>query len=108
MEIFMREVPGWLEKPSIEMDSNETIKQSVMAGLGIAFISAHTVGSELEAGRLSLLDVVGMPIRRQWFAVTRSDRAMTPAMVAFHEFLAKQGVQFLPAFGQLYPDTGAS
>ena len=108
MEIFMRELPGWLEKPGIEMDSNETIKQSVMAGLGIAFISGHTVASELEAGRLSLLDVVGMPIRRQWFAVSRSDRSMTPAMVAFHEFLAKQGVQFLPAFGQLYPDTGSS
>ncbi len=102
MEIFMRELPGWLEKPGIEMDSNETIKQSVMAGLGIAFISGHTVATELETGRLSLLNVVGMPIRRQWFVVNRSDRTMTPAMNAFHEFLSKQGVRFLPAFGPLY------
>jgi DNA-binding transcriptional LysR family regulator len=37
-------VPEWLEHQGIEMDSNETIKQSVMAGLGVAFISAHTNG----------------------------------------------------------------
>ena len=96
MEIFMREIPGWLEQPVIEMDSNETIKQSVMAGLGLAFISGHTVASELEAGRLAMLDVVGMPIRRQWFAVTRGDRGMTPAMTALHEFLGREGAAHLP------------
>ena len=105
MEIFMRDVAGWPERPGIEMDSNETIKQSVMAGLGVAFISAHTVASEMEAGRLALLDVVGMPIRRQWFSVTRGDRAMTPAMGAFHGFLVRAGPRHLPAFGRLYPDT---
>lgn len=103
MEIFMRGVTGWMDSPAIEMDSNETIKQSVMAGLGVAFISGHTVSYELEAGRLALLDVVGMPLRRQWFAVARSDRVMTPAMAAFHDFLAKSGTRYLPAFGRLYP-----
>jgi DNA-binding transcriptional LysR family regulator len=106
MEIFMRDVVGWLEKPGIEMDTNETIKQSVMAGLGVAFISAHTVASELETSRLALLDVVGLPIRRQWFAVARSDRAMTPAMAAFHDYLARKGARHLPLFSQLYPDAG--
>ncbi len=103
MEIFMRGVTGWMDSPAIEMDSNETIKQSVMAGLGVAFISGHTVSYELEAGRLALLDVVGMPLRRQWFAVARSDRVMTPAMAAFHDFLARSGTRYLPAFGRLYP-----
>jgi DNA-binding transcriptional LysR family regulator len=92
-----------MDSPAIEMDSNETIKQSVMAGLGVAFISGHTVSYELEAGRLALLDVVGMPLRRQWFAVARSDRVMTPAMAAFHDFLARSGTRYLPAFGRLYP-----
>ena len=106
MEIFMRGVPGWLETSGIEMDSNETIKQSVMAGLGVAFLSGHTVASEVETGRLALLDVVGMPLRRQWFTVARSDRAMTPAMSAFNDFLAKSGARYLPALGQLYPYPG--
>jgi LysR family transcriptional regulator for metE and metH len=34
------------------MSSNETIRQWVIAGLGIAFISAHTVATELDERRL--------------------------------------------------------
>jgi LysR family transcriptional regulator, low CO2-responsive transcriptional regulator len=45
----------------MEMSSNETIKQAVIAGLGIAFISAHAVAVELEDGRLTMLDVGGLP-----------------------------------------------
>lgn len=105
LEIFLGEVPGRLDDLGVEMGSNETIKQAVMAGLGIAFISAHTIASEVEAGRLVILDVVGMPIRRQWFAVTRSDHAISPAMATFHDFLMRKGAMYLPLFGKLYPDT---
>lgn len=104
LEIFLGEVPGRLDDLGVEMGSNETIKQAVMAGLGIAFISAHTIASEVEAGRLVILDVVGMPIRRQWFAVTRSDHAISPAMATFHDFLMRKGAMYLPLFGKLYPD----
>jgi len=100
----MRDVSGWFEKSVIEMDANETIKQSVMAGLGVAFISGRTVASELETSRLALLNVLGMPIRRQWFEVARSDRAKTPAMAAFDDFLSREGARHLPLFSQLYAD----
>ena len=98
-------MPGRLDDLGMEMGSNETIKQAVMAGLGVAFISAHTVAWEVETGRLVVLDVAGMPIRRQWFAVARSDRAVTPAMAAFQDFLAKKGATFLPVLGTLYRET---
>lgn len=104
LEIFLSEIPGRLDDLGTEMGSNETIKQAVMAGLGIAFISAHTVESEVEAGRLVILDVVGMPIRRQWFGVVRTDRTISPAMGAFHDFLMRKGAMHLPLFGRLYPD----
>lgn len=107
LEIFLSELPGRLDDPGVEMGSNETIKQAVMAGLGIAFISAHTIASEVEAGRLVILDVVGMPIRRQWFAVMRTDRAISPAMATFHDFLMRKGAMYLPLFGKLYPEEGA-
>ncbi|MFU0506766.1 LysR family transcriptional regulator [Pseudaminobacter sp. NGMCC 1.201702] len=105
LEIFLGELPGRLDDLGIEIGSNETIKQAVMAGLGVAFISAHTIASEVEAGRLVILDVVGMPIRRQWFAVSRADRAASPAMATFHDFLMRKGAMYLPLFGKLYPDT---
>ena len=97
-------MPGRLDDLGIEMGSNETIKQAVMAGLGIAFISAHTIASEVEAGRLVILDVAGMPIRRQWFGVMRSDRTVSPAMATFHDFLLRKGAMHLPLFGRLYPE----
>ena len=100
-ERFLGEIPGRLDAPGTEMDSNETIKQAVMAGLGIAFISAHTVAWEVEAGRLVILDVIDLPIRRQWFGVVRTDRVLTPTMAAFEQFLAERGAGFLPAIDDL-------
>lgn len=47
---------------TIDMDSNETIKPAVMAGLGVAFISGHTVTEELRSGRLVALPADGLPI----------------------------------------------
>jgi DNA-binding transcriptional LysR family regulator len=104
LEIFLSEIPGRIDELGIEMGSNETIKQAVMAGLGVAFISAHTIELEVETGRLAVLDVVGMPVRRQWFAVMRSDRAISPAMATFHDFLMRKGAAHLPLLGKLYPE----
>jgi LysR family transcriptional regulator, low CO2-responsive transcriptional regulator len=80
----------------MEIESNETIKQAVMAGLGIALLSAHTVSVELEDGRLVMLDVVGLPIMRQWFVVRRSERRMMPAAAMLWDFFAAAGGSFLP------------
>jgi LysR family transcriptional regulator for metE and metH len=85
-------------RPTIgmEMSSNETIKQAVIAGLGIAFISAHTVATELEDGRLVALDVAGLPVLRQWFVVRRRDKVLLPPAQAMLDFLSDDGARFLP------------
>lgn len=80
----------------IDSGSNETIKQTVMAGLGIALISGHTVAAEVAASRLVLLDVEGLPIRRDWFAVRRADKVLSPAGLAFWDFLVGEGAAWLP------------
>jgi len=80
----------------MELGSNETIKQAVMAGLGIALISAHTIAAELADGRLAVLDVEGLPIVRQWFVVHRSDRPLSPAARAFRDFAEAHGAEYLP------------
>ena len=41
----------------IELHSNEIIKQAVMAGLGLGFLSLHTIGLELEHKLIRMLDV---------------------------------------------------
>lgn len=85
-------------KPRIGMEigSNETIKQAVMAGLGIAFISAHTIAAEIDDGRLTILDVVGLPEIRQWFVVHLAAKRMMPAAIRLRDFLVAEGRHFLP------------
>jgi len=78
------------------MGSNETIKQAVIAGLGIAFISAHTVATELDERRLVTLDVVGLPVIRQWFVLSRKDKILLPPARAMLDFVGARGEQFLP------------
>ena len=97
LELFLGDMPGRLENLDMEFSSNETIKQAVMAGLGLGFISAHTIAMEVEIGRLKILDVVGTPVRRQWFAVSRADRSASPTMIVFKDFIARRGRDFLPA-----------
>ena len=84
--------------PSIgmEFDSNETIKQSVIAGLGIAFISAHTVSSELADGRLKSLFMPDLPVVRQWFIMRRSDKILLPPAQEAFDFMSREATSFLP------------
>ena len=96
LEIYFADIPGRLDAIGTEMGSNETIKQAVMAGLGVAFISAHTIELELELSRLAILDVVGMPVHRQWFLVSRSDRALSHALGAFQGFMLEPGSKLMP------------
>lgn len=102
LEMFLSEIPGRTENMGIAMDSNETIKQATIAGLGVAFISGHTIEQELKLKRLVILDVVGSPIRRQWFAISRKDRSKTPSMAAFQDFLLHHGSKHLPVIGKTY------
>lgn len=96
MEIYLDGLQPTRSKLRIEMGSNETIKQAVMAGLGLAFISAHTVAAEVESGRLASLDVEGLPVLRNWFIVHHLDKALVPAAAAFTNFLKAEGRNFLP------------
>jgi DNA-binding transcriptional LysR family regulator len=80
---------------AMEISSNETIKQAVMAGLGVAFLSVHTVGLELGTGRLVLLDVAGLPIMRDWFVIHLRDKRLTPVGATLREFLLANGARII-------------
>lgn len=96
MEQFFRGA-GFTPRVGMEIGSNETIKQAVMAGLGVSFISAHTVATEIADRRLAVLPVVGLPLMRQWFVVRRRDKARLPAADAVIAFLGTRAHEFLPA-----------
>ena len=78
-------------RPSTEMSSNETIKQAVMAGMGIAFLSMHTIGLELKARRLVTLPVLGTPVMRNWHVIHLVRKRLSPIAQGFKDFLREEG-----------------
>jgi len=86
---------GFRARDTLEMSSNETIKQAVMAGMGIAFLSTHTIGLERRAGRLALLAVTGLPVMREWYVIHRRGKRLSPAAQAFKSFLLEQGAALI-------------
>ncbi|WP_319825456.1 LysR family regulator CbbR [Thalassovita sp.] len=81
---------------TIEMGSNETIKQAVMAGLGVAMISGHTVMEEVHSGRLAVLKRADLPILRHWFLLHREDLQLTPVIQTVRDHISAQQGAFLP------------
>lgn len=94
MERIFRE-HGVPIRVSMEVSSNETIKQAVMANMGISFISSHTVALELAAGKLVILDVVGLPLVRDWYVIHLRDKRLTLIPAAFRTFLLENGARII-------------
>jgi LysR family transcriptional regulator for metE and metH len=86
-------------QPTIAMviSSNETIKQAIMAGLGVGLLSAHTVAAELADGRLVELRVVGLPLVRHWYVVRRQAKSLLPGGQALWDFLVDEAADYVPS-----------
>lgn len=71
--------------------SNEMIKQAVIAGMGLALISQHTVSLELALGLLATLPVEGFPLMRSWYIVQRRTLPLLPVQARLRGFLIEVG-----------------
>lgn len=88
----------------IELHSNEIIKQAVMAGLGLGFLSLHTIGLELEHKLICMLDVEGAPVVRSWNVVHTQSKMLSPAAEAFRYFMLEEAESHLAQrFGMHWP-----
>lgn len=80
---------------SMEMSSNEAIKQAVIANLGISLVSLHTIGQELASNKIVILDIQNTPIMRTWHVVALSKRNASQAAEAFRYFMLEKGSEML-------------
>jgi DNA-binding transcriptional LysR family regulator len=71
--------------------SNETIKQAVMAGIGVALLSRHTVDLELALGMLRELKVEGLPLMRSWYIAHRRSLPLLPVHAQLRSYLLERG-----------------
>jgi LysR family transcriptional regulator, low CO2-responsive transcriptional regulator len=93
---------------TMEMSSNETIKQAVMAGMGLSFLSLHTIGLELKSGLLAIVPVEGTPVVRTWNIVHLRSRVLSPAAEAFRCFMLEHGEAYLAEHDRPWVGSGAT
>jgi DNA-binding transcriptional LysR family regulator len=91
---------------AMEIRSTETIKQAVIAGMGISFLSAHTIALELQAGSLAVLDVEGFPVMLNWYVVHRKNKRLPPVAQAFRNFLLEEGPELIERIIGFNPKPG--
>jgi DNA-binding transcriptional LysR family regulator len=72
---------------AMELDHTEAIKQAVMAGLGISFVSVHAVTREISAGHLISLRVRGLTLRRHFHVIHAQRRPLSASAQAFVRLL---------------------
>jgi DNA-binding transcriptional LysR family regulator len=89
-------------KPPVimEMASNETIKQAVIANMGISFLSLHTTGLEAQTGLLKVLAIDGLPLVRRWQVVHVRAKLLSPAAEALRYYVLEHGERML---AQMFP-----
>jgi DNA-binding transcriptional LysR family regulator len=92
----------------MRIKSTETIKQAVIAGLGLGFLSAHTIAQELRSGSLAVLDVQGFPLMLNWYIVQRRNKRLPPVAQAFKDFLLCEGAGLIEQMMAAEPVKGRS
>jgi DNA-binding transcriptional LysR family regulator len=80
---------------SMEVSSDEAIKQSVQAGLGLGVMSQDALQMELTLERLKILDAEFFPIQRSWFVVHRKGKRLSAIAQAFKDFLLDEAAPLL-------------
>ena len=86
---------------AMKIRSTETIKQAVIAGMGVSFLSAHTIARELESRSLAVLDVQGFPMMARWYVVHRRHKRLPPVAQAFRKFLLEESAALIaPTLGK--------
>ncbi|MDX2424221.1 MAG: LysR family transcriptional regulator [Amphritea sp.] len=84
--------------PSMEIGSNDAVKHAVIAGLGVAVLPKLSIGSELQLGRLKIVNLDGFPLRRSFCVVHPQAKHPTPAMQAFLDYIQQNIKQFEQMF----------
>ena len=82
-------------EPYMQLGSSEAIKQGVMAGLGLAILSLHSLKLEQAANKLIVLDVEGFPLKRRWFAVHLKGKKLSLVARTFLDYILAETYNIL-------------
>jgi DNA-binding transcriptional LysR family regulator len=89
-------------RKSIELTSNEAVKQAVVAGLGYSVISLIGIRNELAADQLFVIPSKGLPITTYWRLIWLRDKKLSPIAANYLEYIREKKQQIIEQHFQWY------
>ncbi len=77
-------------RKSLELTSNEAVKQAVIAGLGDSIIPLIGIKNELASKQLHVLKSKGLPITTYWRLIWLKNKTLSPIAQAFLNYLSEE------------------
>jgi DNA-binding transcriptional LysR family regulator len=74
----------------LELSTAESVKQAILAGLGVAIMSRFTFGLDAESTRLRCLDVDGFPLENHWYFAYPVGKRLSATSRAFMDFARRE------------------
>ncbi|AEI49755.1 LysR family transcriptional regulator [Runella slithyformis] len=74
-------------KVRLTLTSSETVKQAVIAGLGVAALSVFSLKNELERGEVEILPLKGFPLMSEWRLIWLKNKRLSPVCKAYLDFI---------------------
>jgi len=101
-EVFVAAVQarGLKSEPVLELSSTEAVKQAVVAGLGLAVVSLLTVQTEIQIGRLRVLNVPDLRLERQLYLARHTGKRLSLGANAWLGFLRSSREGESPEYGK--------
>ena len=89
MEAFISKLKFSAQK-TMELTSNEAVKQAVISGLGCSIMPIIGIRNELINKDLQIIPVNGLPVSTEWNLIWLNSKKLSPAALAYIEFLKEQ------------------
>jgi DNA-binding transcriptional LysR family regulator len=86
MENFL-DKNGIIPNMKIQLTSNEAVKQSVIAGLGMSIMPLIGLKNELENGDIKIIPIKKLPIVSNWRLIWLKGKKMSPVAKAYFDYV---------------------
>lgn len=86
---------GLTPRIRMELNTNEAIREAILAGLGISILSRYALGLEPGQSSLVCLDIEGFPLESYWHFVYPVGKRLSVAARAFMDFARAEAKNLL-------------
>ena len=82
-------------RKTMELTSNEAVKQAVLSGLGCSIMPVIGIRNELKNGDLQIIPIKGLPVSTSWNLIWLESKKLSPAALAYIEYLNQEKEQII-------------